>query len=338
MSRTPALLVLLGLVLVGIHSIAMGETDKPVVFVVMSDSRPVFTNKFAYSIVILDGLTNDVLDTIPLEESADDIAISPTRDLAYVASDGGNEVIAVDLGTATIVSRIKLKNSMGVAFGVDGKQAYVTQYPSSIAIVDTSSHIVVNTLTGIPSPMYIAASPDGSRAYITYSDGIAVLDIESSELVDSVKLTNPSGLAISPDGSVVYASNASQKVIIAIDSASNKVSKRLNVGRWPGRLAVAPDGGELLVLDSLAQVVHVIDTTTFKRIRSVRLPGEYLRAMDISPDGKFVYVTNGHYMDGTVGAVFVIEIASRKVVATIPMVDNNPSDVAAALVSVQSKQ
>ncbi len=102
--------------------------------------------------------------------------------------------------------------------------------------------------------------------------------------------------------------------------------------------------GKVYVADERANTVTVIDAASFKKIESISV-GQGPHNVQVSPDGKWLWVTNNgepgmaaekmpagkmpkgeHAAMGGAGAVWVIDTASNKVVAKVP-VGKHPAHV-----------
>src|ERR1700756_3902186 len=89
------------------------------------------------------------------------------------------------------------------------------------------------------------------------------------------------------------------------------------VGEGPGEEAVTPDGTRLFVVfqrgqHGLGAPVYVIDTTTYAILNILYLPGNWLKDILFTPDGRFAYIANQ-----SAGQVDVIDTTTYAV-TTIP--------------------
>jgi hypothetical protein len=170
------------------------------------------------------------------------IAASPDGQYVYVAEQpninaSGNADIAVLTAgdTPTVALRIALPNSSHfyhffVALTPNGKNLYVAgtdgNSEDAIYAIDLTTSIVtsISQNTGL-LPIYIAISPDGSRAYVVNELGeatktgmnpgsISVINTTSQTIVDTyydgspgISLNEPAQIGISPDGTTLYVGN-----------------------------------------------------------------------------------------------------------------------------------
>src|SRR5262249_27168969 len=105
-----------------------------------------------------------------------------------------------------------------------------------------------------------------------------------------------------------------------IDTASNKVSKTIDLGGKPNGLTLTRDGKWLLVTVYGADKIAFIDTAKQAIAGTADVPKPH--TVSIHPDGKLAYVTSqepGHF------ALSVVDMASRKVVRSVPL-EKTPRD------------
>lgn len=72
-----------------------------------------------------------------------------------------------------------------------------------------------------------------------------------------------------PSGSQVYASNGIDGTVMVIDTATNKVTATIPVGKRPWNMALTPDGSRLYVANGRSDSVSVIDTASARRLDDI---------------------------------------------------------------------
>jgi YVTN family beta-propeller protein len=99
-----------------------------------------------------------------------------------------------------------------------------------------------------------------------------------------------------------------------IDTATNQITKVIQVGPDPQGVAVSPNGRRAYVVNSCSGTVSLVDIPSSKAVAELEVgfnPG----AVAVSPDGGHVYVAN---RGGPEPSVSVIDAATNEVVANIP--------------------
>jgi YVTN family beta-propeller protein len=131
------------------------------------------------------------------------------------------------------------------------------------------------------------------------------LDLTTGKVVASIPTArHPASVLVSPDGGRVYVVCAGSATISSIDTVSRRVVAAVPLGFNPLDAALTPDGKKLYVTSSspssdrnsgdLRGRVAVIDTTT-NRVKAVVPVHHGPKAVKVSPDGRWVYVTHWAY-------------------------------------------
>jgi YVTN family beta-propeller protein len=151
---------------------------------------------------------------------------------------------------------------------------YVTNQDSnSVSVIDTSDNSVLTTI-GLPRPLGVAITPDGSRVYVAgyWSNSFSVIDTSSNTVVATVSVGSlPYGVAITPDGSRVYLTDFWSDSVSVIDTSSNTVVATVAVGSSPDGVAITPDGRLVYVANRGTSSVSVIDTASNTVVATVPL-------------------------------------------------------------------
>jgi YVTN family beta-propeller protein len=194
-----------------------------------------------------------------------------------------------------------------------------------LAIVDPASLKIVGRVPSGGAPHEIVASDDGKFAYISnYASErgmlktISIIDLTTQKAltpVDLGALRAPHGLAFA-DGKVYFTAEQN-KVIGRYDPASNQVDWILGTGQNVTHMVVVSKDFKTIFTSNIgSDSICVIEPGSGRSGWSVTpVPvGKGPEGFDLSPDGKEVWAANSG--DGTVS---VIDVASKKVVATIDL-------------------
>jgi YVTN family beta-propeller protein len=213
-----------------------------------------------------------------------------------------------------------------------GYFAYVTNIRSnSVSVLDTATNAVVATPPLHGSPVQIALTPDGKRAYITIlgSSGraVSVLDTTTGTVTATIPLTSSRsmimGIALTPDGKHAYVATedrpgslgpGSGGTVIVLDTTANTVTAKIPVDDFPMNLAITPDGKRAYV--TTVAGVSVIDTASNKIDATMQIgegpkPGAG-RGIAITPNGQTAYMTSW-----SLNTVSVIDTITNKVRSTV---------------------
>ncbi|MDH6122402.1 hypothetical protein [Kitasatospora sp. GAS204B] len=185
---------------------------------------------------------------------------------------------------------------------------------SSLAVLDTTSHEVVRTTTGLGlNPSSIAITHDGKKAYVANFGGLPLNPVDPSTPPQTVSVVDtgtgnvlgavavgrqPVQVALTPDGRYAYVVNSGTTEdpgsITVIDTASDRVIDTISDDGLlsPAAIAFAPDGTHAYVTSAAKSTLAIIDTAARKVTSSVGLgpQGRDPQGVAVAPDGRQVYV------------------------------------------------
>ncbi len=197
-------------------------------------------------------------------------------------------------------------------------KAYVGVFKdNAIAVVDTGTNRVLGTIPVLPGPHGIVVTPDGHKVYVS-SDGastVSIIDTATDRVVGAVEVgKTPHGLAISRDGRTLLVAGFGTNQAVLIDTATDQVVGRVPVPQ-PHNAAIGPDGRTAYVASQQQGGTALVVLDLTHQVQVGRIPLDKTpRALDVSQDGKRLYVT----LAG-LDAVRVFDTSSHRVVAEIPV-------------------
>ncbi len=107
----------------------------------------------------------------------------------------------------------------------------------------------------------------------------------------SPRYLSPGELALSPDGHWLYVVCERSDELLAVDTRTQEVAKRVAVGHVPRGLSVSGDGKRIYVTSSWTDRVFVIDAATFSVVKELPTGSEPISAVE-SRDGSTLFVAN----------------------------------------------
>ncbi len=299
--------------------------DKPAGVAISPDGRKaVVTHWFGYDAAILE-VGPDSLRLIARVEVGPEprgVAIAPDGSTAYIAVGASNEVVRLDLESATVIGRVAVgREPRGLAITKDGTQLLVGNARSGdLSVVRTADLTVERTLrTDGVNLRQVTLDPDGLHGYVANmkNRGMATtrnnidlgwvlgqrltrVVLDGSDDFATISLdpqgkavSDAHGAAISPDGTVLAISCGGTHEVLLIQT---------DIGRMPWRVGGSRD----LIHSSLAAGPQ----GKFRRVETGGRPTE----LTFSPDGKTLYVAN--YLADSVQA---IDVASGSVARSIDL-------------------
>jgi YVTN family beta-propeller protein len=247
---------------------------------VSHDGSRVYVSHFrSGSVTLIDTGTDSVATVLGSSPGAYGVAPTFNDKFLHVAHPDSDF-----LETVQVESGSKVADGIGAkAYGLaaaGGGRLYATAALDDailvldVALVDVLDNLVRNVarIDGVDFPVAIAASPDGSRLYVSnyFSATVSVIDAtqvsvgvfdQRAVVLHSIPVAiGPYGLAVSPDGSRLFVAHFPQgDAISVVDTASFAVTGQISVASGPVRgLAVSHDGAKLYVANYFASSVSVL--------------------------------------------------------------------------------
>ena len=198
---------------------------------------------------------------------------------------------------------------------------------SAVSSVDVASGAGTLDVSGLPNygiSNCIAVTPDGTKAYVCYSNNkVCVINSGSNaylyDVIDSSGLlSDPHSMAISPDGSKAYicdlVGNSVSILNIATHTITGSVSGSITI---PGAIAFTPDGTRAYVMSQgttgqgvnpYVKMITVVNDSFGATVSGLSLNGYGLSDFIISPDGNFGYVVCSSGSGGSSrGPVYIVD-------------------------------
>jgi uncharacterized repeat protein (TIGR01451 family) len=144
----------------------------------------------------------------------------------------------------------------------------------------------------------VRVSGDYGYTGASTTDEAAVFDLQTWTLVDTLSLLPegdyPYDATMKPDGSEVWIPGASGDGVVVIDTTTNQITQRINVGEYAIGVAFRKDGAYAFVSNRDTEDVTVVDTATYAVVDTIPIPTYYLGAgnLALNPDSGDIYVVD----------------------------------------------
>lgn len=248
---------------------------------VSNDGSRVFVSHFrSGSVTLIDTSTDSVAAVLASSTGAYGVAPTFNDKFLHVAHPDSDFLETVEVKSGSKVADGINAKAYGLA-AVRGGRLYATAALDDaiivldVALVDVLDNLVRNVarIGGVDFPVAIAASPDGSRLYVSSYFSATVLVIDATQVaigvfdqraavVHSIPVPmGPYGLSVTPDGSRLFVAHFPQgDAISVVDTTSFSVTDQISVTSGPVRgLAVSRDGTKLYVANYFASSVSVLE-------------------------------------------------------------------------------
>ena len=232
-----------------------------------------------------------------------------------------NVQITPDGATLLIVGMAAEGDPMQGMQGMNEKQKMQPGNDEGKLLVFDVHHLdqALATLPAGKHPAHVVTDRAGRRAFVTNSEenAITVLDLARRSVIGKVAVgAGPHGLRPSPDGRELYVADLEDGSVSVVNTATLKEVARIPVGKAPAQVAFTPDGSQVYVSLRDENRVAVIDVATRRVIGKIDVARNPIQ-LYATPDGKTMYVANQGSEKAWDDKVSVIDIASRKVTATV---------------------
>jgi YVTN family beta-propeller protein len=109
--------------------------------------------------------------------------------------------------------------------------------------------------------------------------------------IPDIEISN--GLAASPDGSRLYVTGEVERSLFVVDTKTMKVTNKVPVTGRPSAVAVSHDGRRIYVgiQDHGGSGMDIVDARALKLVKNLPLEGERSHYIFVTPDGKYAPAT-----------------------------------------------
>jgi YVTN family beta-propeller protein len=224
-----------------------------------------------------------------------------------------------------------------------------------VSVVHTPTMRKITDIPACDMPHGVKVNHAGTRVYIScmHSDEILQLDVATFGIARRAKTgtghtmaasgpahhgpaappasaggkeCSPTFVSVSPDDKRLYVACNYGSSLQVWDAATFKQIKEIPVGKGAYNVEPSPDGKLVVVTNKKDQSVSLIDAARLAEIARIPTSKKIVHGVAYSPDGRLAYVSS-ESIGADPGAVDVIDLASRKLVASVP-VPGQPTGIA----------
>ncbi|MET0283892.1 MAG: YncE family protein [Polyangiales bacterium] len=233
----------------------------PAIIIKTPDHKKLFTANWGDKTVSIIDTRNDTAKTLQMPGRPYVIAMAPDGKNVYVGLDTVNEIALIDTSTDAIARSIKFSELPASIIASPDNQ---TLYVATLGLGITNGGLVgVQIADGSKpwpsvtvgrSPAWITIARDGQKVYTLnfLSDTVSVVDIHSWKVTATVDTgVGSQGIIgnVTPDGKQLWVTNHGTNEVIAIDTASNTVVKRIPLAARPVGVEFNADGSRVYITD-----------------------------------------------------------------------------------------
>jgi len=182
---------------------------------------------FPNSVLVIDSLTNTVVDTIAVGDDPRSLAFNPINNNMYVTNANSDTVSVIDSSTNTVVDTIPVDDApFAIAFNQFNNNMYVTNFNSgTVSVIDSLTNTVVDTIPVGNLPLGIEFNPISKNIYVTNggSNTVSVIDSSTNTVIDTIDVgIRPFGITFNPSNNLLYVANFDSDNISVIQSITEE--------------------------------------------------------------------------------------------------------------------
>jgi YVTN family beta-propeller protein len=310
-------------------------------------ARVYITDSAADTVHVIDPATNKVVQVIKGIETPHGVTFSPDGARVYVSNESTDTLDVVDRKSGKIVKKVPLSgHPNNIAVTKDGGRVVVCirDDPGTLDVVDTVALTLKKSIPVKGGLHNVYVTPDGKYAVAgsVRKNRLTVVDLATEVVAWDLpfdKGLRPMAIEAATDGSTsrLFVQVSGLNGFAVVDFAARKEVARIvfpdvasdtdpqGRGSTPAHgIGVAPDGKTVWANSAEANAVFAYSLPDLKLIGHVALPelklpgrppiGAVPNWITFTPDSRTLYVSNS-----TLNSVSAIDVASLKIVATIPV-------------------
>ena len=234
-----------------------------------------------------------------------------------------------------------------IALTPDGQYAFVANsdfhgdHPREnvVTVVHTPTMRKITDLPACDMPHGVKANHAGTRVYVScmHSDEILEYDVGTLSLRRRVATGHghaagghgacaPTFVTVAPDDRRLYVACNQANTLQVWEAGTLERIAEVPVGKGAYNVEPSPDGAFVVVTNKKDRSVSLVDAKRLKEIARIPTSKPVVHGVAFSPDGRVVYISC-ESVGADPGAVDVIDLAARKVVASVA-VPGQPTGIA----------
>jgi YVTN family beta-propeller protein len=276
-------------------AIMHAQTAKPVLAVL---------NKAENTLAFVDPISMKVTGKIPTGNGPHEVVFSEDGKTAFVSNYGdqnpGSSLCVVDVATAKEIRRmdvLPLMRPHGLKV-IGGKLYFTAEVNRAIARYDAVSNKIDWMMgTGQNGSHMVVGSGDQRRFFTANvgSDSVTAFTFQNvppaGSMITQIAVgKQPEAIDLSPDGKEVWVGLNNDGGVDVIDTATNKVVKRIDLGGRPYRVRFTRDGKFVVHPTWPANELIIVDAATKSITKRIKISGTPF-GIDFSKDGTYAFIT-----------------------------------------------
>lgn len=208
-----------------------------------------------------------------------------------------------------------------------------------VSVVHTPTMGKIADVPACDMPHGVKVNHAGTRVYIScmHSDELLEMDVGTFAIVRRASTgagtamaghaaaghsasgeCAPTFVSVSPDDRRLFAACNTGNTLQVWDAATMTKVGEVAVGKGAYNVEISPDGSMAIVTNKKDRSVSLVDVASLRELARIPTTKPVVHGIAWSPDGRYAYISQ-ESVGADPGAVDMIDVASRRVVATIPL-------------------
>lgn len=267
----------------------------------------------------------------PVTDTTDGDKSNPDSSQYYFTANEGGSISKIDASSNEVVKTIEVDGIVhNVQVSPDGKTLGTTVVPAmehgashgeesgQALFFDIETNELLKSIEVGNHPAHIVYTENGKYVLVTNNEdnNVSVIDTESYSLIETIDTgIGPHGFRISEDSQKAYIANMAEDTVSVLNLETMKEDRKITVGSAPVTTGITSDGSTLVATLNGENLLAIVDLAT-DQVETVEV-GKGPAQVYIDGNNQFAYVANQGTEDDPSNSVSVVELASKKVVATI---------------------
>jgi YVTN family beta-propeller protein len=273
------------------------------------------------SVSLIDMDKRAVYRTFPIGKEPHHLMITPDQKSVLVANAAGDDVVFLDPKTGDIQSRLpNIVDPYHIGYSPNKK--WFVAAGNRLDRVDiyaakNQELKLVKIVKAARTPSHIAFTNDSKLTFVTLQDSneLIAIDLASQEIVWRMPIGKmPAGVWMTPGDKHLLIGLTGSDLVQVVDWKQQKIIKEIKTGKGAHNFRPLGDKRHIFLTNRVDSTISIIDMEKLEKVADIKGLPSGPDCMDITADGKELWVTFRFAKK-----VGIIDIASRKLVATIPV-------------------
>jgi YVTN family beta-propeller protein len=273
------------------------------------------------SVSLIDMDKRAVYKTFPIGKEPHHLMITPDQKSVLVANAAGDDVVFLDPKTGDIQSRLpNIVDPYHIGYSPNKK--WFVAAGNRLDRVDiyaakNQELKLVKIVKVAKTPSHIAFTNDSKLTFVTLQDSneLIAIDLASQEIVWKMPIGKmPAGVWMTPGDKHLLIGLTGSDLVQVVDWKQQKIIKEIKTGKGAHNFRPLGDKRHIFLTNRVDSTISIIDMEKLEKVADIKGLPSGPDCMDITADGKELWVTFRFAKK-----VGIIDIASRKLVTTIPV-------------------